>query len=143
MSLLPLRQSETLSFQNEAGQLFYQVAAGVVRLAWSAERASLATIQEFYEQTLRLMLRTGSYKILSYHGQRAPLAGPAQEWLTSNWIPRAISQAGARYCAIVEGANPLHRLSTQSVVAAAPTGLAFRRFAALAEAEAWLAQVRG
>ncbi len=141
MSLLSSRPSETLYFQNEAGQLFYQGAAGVVRLVWSAERTALATIQDFYEQALLLLQRTHSTKILSYHGQRAPLSGPAQEWLTSSWIPRAISQAGARHCAIVEGANPLHRLSTQSVVATSPTGLVFRRFAALEEADTWLAQL--
>ena len=71
------------------------------------------------------------------------MPGPGQEWLTGNWIPRAIAQAGARYCAIVEGADPMHRLSTQSVVSASPSGLQFRRFAELSEADAWLRQVRG
>ena len=60
-----------------------------------------------------------------------------------NTPPRAIAQAGARYCAIVEGADPMHRLSTQSVVAASPSGLQFRRFSELSEADAWLRQVRG
>jgi hypothetical protein len=43
-----------------------------------------------------------------------------------------------RHCAIVEGANPMHRLSTQSVVSAAPAGLVFKRFDAMPDAEAWL-----
>ena len=134
---------ETLYFQNAAGRLYYQAGAQVVRLAWAAERIALPAIQEYYEQVLALMLSTGSHKILSCHGQRAPLPGAAQEWLTGNWIPRAIAQAGARFCAIVEGADPMHRLSTQSVVAASPSGLQFRRFAELSEADAWLRQVRG
>jgi hypothetical protein len=134
---------ETLFFQNAAGQLYYQADARVVRLAWAAERIALPAIQEYYEQVLGLMLSTGSHKVLSCHGQRAPLSGPAQEWLTGNWIPRAIAQAGARYCAIVEGADPMHRLSTQSVVSASPSGLQFRRFSQLSEASAWLREVRG
>ena len=134
---------ETLYFQNLAGRLYYQAGAQVVRLAWAAERIALPAIQEYYEQVLTLMLSTGTHKILSHHGQRAPLSGPAQEWLTGNWIPRAIAQAGARYCAIVEGADPMHRLSTQSVVSASPSGLQFRRFAELGEADAWLREVRG
>ena len=142
MSLLPLTP-ETLYFQNAAGRLYYQAGAQVVRLAWAAERIALAATQEYYEQVLALMLSTGSHKILSCHGQRAPLPMAAQEWLTGNWIPRVIAQAGARYCAIVEGADPLHRLSTQSVVAASPSGLQFRRFAELTEADAWLRQARG
>ena len=140
---LPSQVSDTLYFQNAAGQLYYQAGSQAVRLAWSAERVALATIQQYYEQVLTLMLSTGSRKICSCHGQRSPLPGAAQEWLTGNWIPRAIAQAGARYCAIVEGADPLHRLSTQSVVAAAPGGLQFRRFAQLEEANAWLREVRG
>ncbi|GAA4053032.1 hypothetical protein GCM10022409_44980 [Hymenobacter glaciei] len=125
---------ETLYFQNAAGRLYYQPAAQVVRLACAPERIAVAAIQEYYEQVLALMLSTGSHKILSCHGQRAPILAAAQEWLTSNWIPRAIAQAGARYCAIVEGADPLHRLFTQSVVAASPNGLQFQRFAELGEA---------
>ncbi|MDQ2792669.1 MAG: hypothetical protein M3Y12_01475 [Bacteroidota bacterium] len=134
---------ETHYFQNAAGRLYYQPAAQVVRLAWAAERIALPAIQEYYEQVLALMLSTGSHKILSCHGQRAPLPGAAQEWLTGNWIPRAIAQAGAHYCAIVEGADPMHRLSTQSVVAASPSGLQFRRFGEMSEANAWLREVRG
>ena len=87
---------------------------------------------------LALLLSIGSCKILLDHGQRAPLLGPAQEWLTGDWIPRAIGQARVRYCAIVEGADPLLRLSTQSVVSAAPTGLLFQRFSAIDAAEYWL-----
>ena len=132
------RPSEKLYFESAAGRLYYN-AAGYVRLAWAPERLSLAAIQAYYEQVLALLLSTGSRLILSEHGQRAPLPVEAQEWLTSNWIPRAMSQAQARHCAIVEGANPMHRLSTQSVVATAPTDFQFKRFDTLLEAEAWLA----
>jgi hypothetical protein len=37
----------------------------------------------------------------------------------------------------------MHRLSTQSVVAASPGALQFRRFSDLSEADAWLREVRG
>lgn len=136
MNLLS-RAQEKMYFQNAAGKVYYH-PTGYVRLAWAAERLSLEAIQAFYEQVLSLLLSTGSHKILSDHGQRAPLSGAAQQWLTGDWIPRAIRQARTRYCAIVEGADPLHRLSTQSVVAAAPAGLLFQRFAAIEPAEAWL-----
>ena len=131
------RAPETLFFQNAAGKVFYQ-PAGFVRLMWAPERAALEVIQAFYEQVMALMLSTATRKVLSYHGQRAPLSGAAQEWLTGQWIPRAISQARVQYCAIVEGADPMHRLSTQSVVSAAPAGLVFQRFATMDEAEKWL-----
>ena len=136
MSLLSSTQ-ETLYFQSAAGQLFHH-PRGLVRLVWAAERVSIEVVKAFYEQVLALLLNSGARKILSDHGQRAPLSGPAQQWLTENWIPRAISQARAQHCAIVDGADPLQRLSTQSVITAAPAGLVFRRFPTAEAAEAWL-----
>jgi len=139
MNLLP-RTQETCYFQNVAGNVFYQ-SAGFVRLAWSAEHAPLEAIQAYYEQALALLLNTNTRKILSDHGQRAPLSGAAQQWLVEQWIPRAISQARASHCAIVEGANPMHRLSTQSVVSSAPKGIVFQRFSAVEAADAWLRSI--
>ncbi len=136
MNSLPYAQ-ETLFFQNQAGKLFYQ-PAGYVRLAWAAERQPLETIQAFYEQVLALLQRSGVGRILSDHGQRPPLPIAAQEWLTTSWIPRAMSLARTRHCAIVEGADPMHRLSTQSVVSTAPTEFQFKRFDTFTAADAWL-----
>ena len=139
MNFVPHTQ-ETLCFQNPAGLLFHS-SAGFVRLVWAAERLTLEVIKAYYEQVLTLLLTSGARKILSVHGQRAPLSGPVQEWLTETWIPRAMSQARTRHCAIVEGANPLHRLSTQSVVSTAPNGFIFQRFFVMEAAEAWLGEV--
>lgn len=135
--VLPPRTQETLYFQSAVGKLFYH-PAGFVRLAWAGGRTALDAQQAFYEQVLTLLTSTGAHKILSDHGQRPPLSGPAQQWLTGQWIPRALRQARVSHCAIVEGADPLHRLSTQSVVSASPEGLVFQRFATVGEAEAWL-----
>lgn len=139
MNLLP-RAQETLYFQSAAGKLYHH-PAGFVRLAWSAERLTLDLIKGYYEQVLALLLNAGAHKILSDHGQRAPLTGAAQQWLTETWIPRAMSQARTRHCAIVEGADPLHRLSTQSVVSAAPAGFVFQRFSTVEAAQIWLASL--
>ena len=132
-----LRASETVCFQNEAGSIFYN-SAGYVRLAWSSDRITLESIQAFYEQTLSLLLRTGSQRILTEHGQRKPLSVAAQQWLTTNWLPRAVQEARLSRTAIVEGADPLHRLSTQAVVSAAPAEVVFKRFHTVSSAETWL-----
>lgn len=131
------RAQETLYFQNPAGKLFYH-PTGFVHLAWNTERLALEAIQSFYEQALALLINTRSRYILSDHGRRAPLSAGAQQWLTENWIPRAIGQARVSHCAIVEGADPLHRLSTQSVLSAAPAGIWFQRFATFEAAQTWL-----
>ncbi|MFD1466907.1 hypothetical protein ACFQ48_01625 [Hymenobacter caeli] len=135
------KANEIISFTNAAGQLYYH-PAGHVRLAWAPGRVPLEAVQDYYEKVLAVLLTTGARKILSEHGQRAPLLPAAQQWLTQNWIPRAVAQANARHCAIVEGADPVHRLATETVVAGAPGGFEFKRFAARAEAEAWLAGLK-
>lgn len=131
-----LSDRETVFFSNSVGRVVFH-SAGYVRLAWSAERITLPDLQAFYEQALQLLGRVGVGRILSDHGQRQPLPAAAQQWLVTDWIPRAI-RAGVRYCAIVEGHDPMHRLSTQGVVASAPQGLVFGRFQDRALAEAWL-----
>jgi len=131
------RASETAYFQNAAGKLFYN-PAGYIRMAWSAERVPLDVLQTYYEQALKLMSTLDVHKILSDHGQRAPLVAAAQSWLTQTWIPHAIAQVGFSYCAIVDGADPLHRLSTQSVLSASPSAVVFKRCNTVEEADAWL-----
>lgn len=134
---LPPLVTDAPYFENQAGKLFYHPAA-YVRLAWAPGRLPLAAIEEFYEQVLALLLRTDVRRILSEHGQREPLTQAAQEWITGSFIPRATQQARCHHCAIVEGANPIHRLSTQSIVSAAPADFHFRRFDTLDAADAWL-----
>jgi hypothetical protein len=136
MNSVPYAQ-EALFFQSPVGKLYYQ-PGHYVRLAWAAERQPVETIQAFYEQVLALLKSSRVRRILSDHGQRAPLPIAAQEWLTADWIPRAMRETHTQHCAIVEGADPMHRLSTQSVVSTAPTGFQFKRFDNFAAADNWL-----
>lgn len=137
-----LPDRETVYFRNAAGNVVFH-STGYVELAWAAHRVELSELQAFYEQALQLMLSTGAAKVLSVHGQRQPLPPAAQRWLTTDWIPRAMRLAGVRHCAIVEGDDPVHRLSTQGVVANSPAALEYRRFQHRADAEAWLARLAG
>lgn len=132
-----IRARETQFYQNEAGRLLYNTI-GYVHLTWSAERITQMALEAFYEQVLLLLVRTGVNKILSEHGGRRPLTEEAQQWIATNWVPRAIAEASFAYCAIVEGADPIHRLSTQSVISISPAQLTYKRFSLISEAEAWL-----
>ncbi|KAA9333269.1 hypothetical protein F0P96_09845 [Hymenobacter busanensis] len=132
-----LRDQETLYFQNAAGSVFYH-AAGYARLAWSAERVTPLETQTLYEHTLTLLRSAGAGKVLSEHAQRQPLPPSTQEWLSHDWVPRAVQQARFRYCAIIDGQNPLHRLSAQSIIADTSLGVLFKRFSSAEEAASWL-----
>ena len=140
MSPSPLL-AETLSFTNAAGRLYYD-PAGHVRLEWGPGRVPFEAVQACYEKALAVLLTTGARKILSEHGPRAPLLPAAQQWLTQHWIPRAMAQARLHHCAVVEGADPVHRLSTETVAVGAPAGFVLKRFATRAAAEAWLVSLK-
>ncbi len=133
--------SEILSFTNAAGRIYYH-SVGYVRLAWGPGRVPLDAVQAYYEKALAVLATTGARKLVSEHGPRAPLLPAAQQWLTQSWIPRAMAQARTRHCAVVEGTDPVHRLSVETVAAVAPTEFIFKRFATLAEAEAWMTGLR-
>ncbi|WP_324670673.1 hypothetical protein [Hymenobacter sp. GOD-10R] len=124
-------------FANAVGDIYYSTQ-GHIHLQWSADRIQLTDLQAFYEQALLLLDNTDSRKILSEHGQRQPLSAAAQHWITREWLPRAMKQVRAEYCAIVDGSNPMHRLSTQTVITDAPSDFIFKRFDTVSEAEAWL-----
>lgn len=129
--------SETLYFSNPAGQLYYH-PTGYARIVWSPGRMALPAVQAFYEEVLKLALRTGRRHVLSEHGQRAPLSPEVQHWLDTNWMPRAMQQTGGLHWAVVDGQDPVHRLATQAVMNAAPTGMVIKRFADHASATFWL-----
>ncbi|UOR03672.1 hypothetical protein MUN82_12005 [Hymenobacter aerilatus] len=135
-----IRARETQFYQNEAGRLLYNTI-GYVHLAWSAERITQTALEAFYEQVLALLLRTGASKILSEHGGRRPLSAEAQQWIATNWVPRAIAEAGFGFCAIVEGEDPVHRLATQSIISISPNQLLYKRFSLMSEADAWLQSI--
>lgn len=112
--------------------------AGYVRLDWQPYAASAAELQALYEQVLQAMRRHGVTALLSVHKQRPPLSPDVQAWLTTQWIPRAVADAGYQRCAIVEADMPLGRLAARAVGLALTTPLRFRYFPSEAEAEAWL-----
>ncbi|MBC6991088.1 hypothetical protein [Hymenobacter sp. BT491] len=131
------RLHETLYFRNPAGTILYH-SAGYVRLSWNASSPQSAEVMGLYEHALTLLQRTAATKILSHHGQRQSLSLELQQALTQDWIPRAVRQAGLSYCAIVEGENPVQRLSVQAIVAQSATAPVFKRFRTLEEADLWL-----
>jgi hypothetical protein len=137
MTAFSISTSKAPYFKNSAGNVYY-VGEDYVQLAWSTAKISLADTQVFYEQVLTLMRQNGARKILSEHGQRQPLSPAVQHWIIHNWIPRAMQQAQVAYCAIVDGSNPMHRLSTQTVIFEAPEGFTFKRFSTIIEAQTWL-----
>jgi hypothetical protein len=133
---MPNTVPKSLYFQNPAITIFY--VNGYLRLNWSAARTTEEELRGAYQQILLALKHYDTNKTLSYHGQRPLIPLAVQTWLTQEWIPRAVREAGYRRCAVVESQNPLGRLASQAVGQQSPDQLDFRHFATLAEADAWL-----
>jgi hypothetical protein len=84
------------------------------------------------------MLHYGSTRLMSVHGQRPPMPPQIQEWLTTQWVPRAMETAGYDRCAVVEAEAPLSRLAARSVGNGLTHKLRYHYFPTVREAAEWL-----
>ncbi|RYU79565.1 hypothetical protein [Hymenobacter persicinus] len=133
---MPNSLPKSFYFQNPAITIYH--TAGYLRLDWSGARTTEDELRGAYQQVLLAMKHYRTGKTLSYHGLRQLIPLPVQHWLTQEWIPRAVHEAGYSQCAVVESQSALGRLASQAVGQQTPAQLDFRHFATLAEAHAWL-----
>ncbi|TGE29422.1 hypothetical protein [Hymenobacter metallicola] len=129
--------SETLYFSNPALNLSFD-AAGYLRLRWTQTGGTEEELRTAYQQVQQAMKHFRTGKTMSIHQQRPLIPVLVQQWLSTNWIPRSVREAGYSHCAIVESQNPMARLASQAVGLGAPAALAFRHFSTEAAADQWL-----
>ncbi len=67
--------------------------------------AEPAELRAIYEHVLRAMQRYHVTALLVVHGQREVIPAAVQSWLATEWIPRAIREAGYERCALVEASG--------------------------------------
>lgn len=105
----------SLHYHNELANVV-EYASGYVRIDWNPIPITTAALRDVYEQALSLLCSKGICKILTDHQFMPPVPAAEQEWLVRNWAPRAIREAGYRYCAIVQAYDMLNQQSTQLIV---------------------------
>lgn len=130
---------------NSPAQYFHNAAAAItyhapdyLRVTWQPTAVSVADLQAIYEHVLRAMRHYGSTRLMSVHGQRPPMPPRVQEWLTTQWVPRAIAEAGYDKCAVVEAEAPLSRLAARSVGTGLTQPLRYNYFSTVQDAAKWL-----
>ena len=126
-------------FSNAAAVISY-APAGYVRLEWQPVPATAAELRSIYEHVLRAMQHHRASRLMSVHNQRPPMPPEIQTWLTQEWLPRAVSEVGYGYCAIVEATAPLSRLAARAVGIGMKGQLSYEFFENDALADAWLRQ---
>ena len=97
-------------------------------------------LRAIYEHVLRAMVRYQVTVLLFVHHQQQPVPATMQSWLLTNWLPRAIREAGYRRVALVESPYAAVRPAARAVGDQVSQTLEFAYFdnTAVTEAEEWL-----
>ncbi|UOQ70805.1 hypothetical protein [Hymenobacter cellulosilyticus] len=105
----------SLYYHNELATVV-EHAHGYARIDWNPVPITSASLRAVYEQVLALLLSRRLCKVLTDHQMMPPLLPTEQQWLVETWAPRAIQEAGYRYCAIVQAYDVLNQQSTRQIV---------------------------
>jgi hypothetical protein len=105
----------SLYFHNELASVL-EHADGYARIDWNPVPIQSSVLRTIYEQVLQLLRVSGFTKILSDHQLMPPLQPADQAWLSENWVPRAIAEAGYRHGAVVEDHDLVSLTSIVQVV---------------------------
>jgi hypothetical protein len=128
----------TLYFENKAGRLLEE-PAGYLRAFWSpGEREPLAFRALFNHMVLALR-RHGWHRILVDQRQMRAFSAAEQQWIAQQWLPRAVTEGGYRYGAVIVSEDVFTRLATAYVTTSVQElPLVYRTFTEEATAVAWL-----
>ncbi|OON67642.1 hypothetical protein B0919_17615 [Hymenobacter sp. CRA2] len=99
----------------------------------------MVNLRATFEQVLRMLVRQGTGKVLIDRRLLHAMSEEEQQWITTQWLPRAMAEGGYRYAAWLPSRNVMTRLAAQQVVArVASRGPVYRLCETEAEAIAWL-----
>lgn len=135
---MALPSAPTIFFENIAGKILVQ-PAGYLCSCWSANPRTLADGQALLRHLSQGLRHYGWGKVLSNQVEMPPFSTEEQAWITQEWLPHAVRDAGYHAGAIVLAANLYTRLAT-AFVTTNVQGLPihYRSFDNEAEATAWL-----
>ena len=127
-------------FANTAGQLTAE-PTGFLRVHWFAQPRTLADTQALFTNMARLLKQRGWSRILVNQVAMRPFSPAEQQWVSQEWLPQAVREAGYRTGAVVVSTDTYTRLATAYIttnVSGLP--LRYRSFDTETEAVAWLLQ---
>lgn len=129
----------SLYFHNALGRVLLHASAGYVRIEWQAAPMTSLELRAVYEHTLSLLRREGLTRVLTDHRDMPPYTAADRDWLTTQWVPRAVAEVGYRRCAIVQAHAVFNHLATKQMVQELSSGpLEIQYFAEAEPAMAWL-----
>ncbi|KUG08034.1 STAS/SEC14 domain-containing protein [Solirubrum puertoriconensis] len=99
----------------------------------------LADYQDAMNALLRVIRNIGTGKALVDHMNIEPITTEEQQWVTANWLPRAVVQGNYRYAALLSPPATMAWLNQiDQHLLDWPRAPTFKHFSNEAEARAWL-----
>ena len=130
--------ARTLYFENSIGRI-WEEPDGYLRLEYRPGPRDLAQFRALLTHTAHALSRNHWDKILVDQREMAPFNPSEQDWMATEWLPRAVLESGYRFGAVLVAHNVFARLAMNQLVMAS-RGLphVYRLFDSEEEATAWL-----
>ena len=137
------KPSRSLYFENSTGRI-WEEPAGYLRLDYRPGPRELVPFKALLTHGAQALSRRQWHHMLVDQREMSPFNPVEQTWMTNEWLPRAVSESGYRFGAVLVAHDVFARLAMNQLVMAS-RGLAhsYRLFEAEAEAEAWLLAQNG
>lgn len=132
------KSTRSLYFENSAGRI-WEEPEGYIRLEYRAGLREAAQFRALLTHSAQAMSRRQWNKMLVDQREMAPFSPVEQEWMTNEWLPRAVQENGYRHGAILVAHNVFARLATnQFMMASRGLPHIYRTFETEDSAVSWL-----
>jgi len=134
--------ARSLYFENSAGRV-WEEPAGYLRLEYRTGPRKEHHFRALLTHVGHALTRRAWNRLLVDQREMEPYSPGEQAWMSTEWLPRAVHEAGYRYGAVLVAHNVFARLAMDQL-AMATRGLphTYRMFEGEAEAAAWLLAAR-
>ena len=130
--------TRSLYFENSIGRI-WEEPEGYLRLEYFPEPREAVQFRALLTHAAQALSRRQWSKMLVDQREMTPYTTSEQEWMTTEWLPRAVQESGYRYGAILVAHNVFTRLVTnQYVMASRGLPHSYRTFETDEAAVAWL-----
>ena len=128
----------SLYFENSSGRI-WEEPEGFLRLEYYPGQREAVQFRALLTHTAHAMSRRQWDKVLVDQREMAPFSSSEQDWMTNEWLPRAVTEHGYRYGAVLVAHNVFARLAMNQFIMASRDLLhTYRTFETDEAAVAWL-----
>ncbi|HEX8330807.1 MAG TPA: hypothetical protein VF629_24965 [Hymenobacter sp.] len=132
----------SLYFENSIGRI-WEEPGDYLRLEYRSGPRELIQFRALLTHTAQALVRRGWDKVLVDQRHMAPYSPVEQDWMTNEWLPRAVNESRYRYGAVLVAHDVFARLAmNQFMMASRNLPHTYRTFETEETALAWLGNQR-